>query len=316
VRASILFVFGGLSVSLVWAGGVSRGDENTIRLTQTRAPKDQIVEVTVGGKPFTVYHFSRANPRPFFGPMFDRQGDIITRAIAPPADPPRPNDRHDLGLSFAVDRVNGIDYWSERGWIMYFSLNTPDSSQGPAHMKVYNAWLDQRKERVLTESTTVGIYPNRLITYDATLTAEKKPVTFEDTKDGLFGLRLVDSMSEAAGGTVVSSDGHHGTSECWGQSFDWVDYSGSVKGKTVGVALFDNPHNFRRSRYQVCHDGLFSISPFGEHAYTNGKNPAVAVHLAPGANLRLKYGIYVHDGDTKTANVANVFRVYLAESRD
>ena len=49
---------------------------------------------------------------------------------------------------------------------------------------------------------------------------------------------------------------------------------------------------------------------------TNGKNPAKPVHLDPGANLRLRYGIYVHDGDTKAANVANVFRVYVAESRD
>ncbi len=281
MRASILFLLGGLSVLLVWASGVSRGEENTIRLTHRRFPKDQNVEVTVGGKPFTAYHYWGAIPRPFFGPICDRQGNIITQATAPLADHPRSNARHDLGLSFAVDRVNGIDYWSERGWILYFSLNTPNSSQGPAHMRVYNAWLDRRKERVLTESTTVGIYPNRLITYDATLTAEKNPVTFEDTKEGLFGLRVVDSMSEAAGGRVASSDGHHGTSECWGKSFDWVDYSGSVKGKTVGVAIFDHPKNFRRSRYQVCQDGLFSISPFGEHAYTNGKNPAQAVHLAP-----------------------------------
>ncbi len=315
MRASILFVFG-LSVSVVSASAVSRGDENTIGLTHRGSPADQVVEVTVGGKPFTVYHFSRVNPRPFFGPIFDRRGNVITRAIAPPADHPRPNDRHVLGLSFAVDQVNGIDYWSERGWIIYFSLNTPNSTQGPAHVQVYNAWLDHRKERVLTESTKVGIYPSRLLTYDATLTAEKTPVTFEDTKDGLFGLRLVDSLSEAAGGTVVSSDGHQGTSECWGKSFDWVDYSGTVKGQTVGVAIFDNPKNFRRSRFQVGHDGLFSISPFGEHAYTNGRHPAKAVHLAPGANLRLKYGLYVHDGDTKTANVANVFRVYVAESRD
>jgi hypothetical protein len=316
VRASILFVLGGLSVALVWVSGVSRGDENTIHLTRRRFLQDQNVEVTVGEKPFTVYHYWGTIPRPFFGPIFDRQGNIVTQAIAPPADHPRPNVRHDLGLSFAVDRVSGIDYWSDRGVILYFSLNTPNSTQGPAHMRVSNAWLDHRRERVLTESTKVGIYPNRLLTYDATLKAEKKPVTFEDTKDGLFGLRLVDSMSEAAGGKVVSSDGHHGTSECWGRSFDWVDYSGSVKGKTVGVALFDNPKNFRRSRFQVGQDGLFSISPFGEHAYTHGKNPAQAVHLAPGANLRLKYGIYVHDGDTKTANVANVFRVYVAESRD
>ena len=164
---------------------------------------------------------------------------------------------------------------------------------------------------LLTEATTISIYANRLIAYDATLTAGKEPVSFNDTKEGLFGFRMVDSMRGAAG-KIVSSDGHHGGSECWGRTFDWVDYDGPVEGKLVGVAIFDNPHNFRHSRYHVRNYGLFSISPFGEHDYTNGKNAPAPVRLQPGANLRLRYGIYIHDGDTKAADVAGTYRKYLA----
>jgi hypothetical protein len=320
-RASIPFGFGlWLVVSLVGMGRTVDGQDSGIRLTlktlpDKSHPKDEFLDVTIGGKPFTLYHFNRAHPRPFFWPIRTRNGDIITQPLKS-ANGPRHDDYPHRGLSFAVDRVNGIDYWSEQGGIIFFALNRADSGENPAQFKIHNAWLDRRREHVLVESATVSIYPNRLITYDATLTAQKKPVTFEDTEEGLFGLRLVESMCESAGGKVVSSDGRRGTSECWGKSFDWIDCHGPVQGHTVGVAIFDNPQNFRHSRYQVSKDGLFSINPFGEHAYTNGKNPAKPVHLDPGANLRLRYGIYVHDGDTKTANVANVFRVYVAESRD
>jgi hypothetical protein len=284
--------------------------DNVVRLTL----KADALDVSIGGEPFTSYRFAKTQKKPYFWPIRDREGQIITRPLLTPTGKPWRDHPHHRGLWFAVDEVNHIKFWAERGTIANVSVEPLVPTGNPARFKVVNHWLDRQGQPLLTESTTISIYANRLIAYDATLTAGKEPVTFADTKEGLFGFRMVDSMRGSAGGKIVSADDHHGETECWGKTFDWVDYDGPVEGKTVGVAIFDNRHNFRPSRYHVRGYGLFSISPFGEHDYTNGKNPPKPVPLAPGANLRLRYAIYVHDGDTKAGDVAGVYRKYMAES--
>jgi VCBS repeat-containing protein len=285
------------------------GADDGVRLTL----KADSLEVTVGGELFTTYHFAKTQKKPYFWPIRDQEGKIITRPLLTPEGRPWRDHPHHRGLWFAVDEVNGVKFWAERGTIANVSVDPIVPVGNPARFKVVNHWLDKQGQPLLKESTTISVYANRLIAYDATLAAVKEPVTFADTKEGLFGFRLADSIRGSAG-KIVSADGHHGEGECWGKTFDWVDYDGPVDGKTVGVAIFDNPHNFRPSRYHVRSYGLFSISPFGEHDYTNKKSPAKPVHLAPGANLRLRYAIYVHDGDTKVADVAGVYRKYIAES--
>jgi hypothetical protein len=285
--------------------------------------KGDSLEVTVGGQPFTVFHFAKAQKKPYFWPIRSADGEILTRPLEKPKDHP-----HHKGLWFSVDEVNRIKFWAERGKIENVSVEPIVATGNPARFKVVDHWLGKDGQPVLIESTIVSIFSNRLIAYDATLTAGKSDVTFEDTKEGLFGFRMVDGLREfsttgkhpdlaaaqkpARTGSVVNAEGVEGTATLWGTTSNWIDYSGEVSGKPVGVAIFDNPHNFRPSRYHVRDYGLFSISPFGQHAYTNGKKPAAPVELKPGEKLDLHYAIYIHEGDTKTGQVAATYKWYLA----
>eukprot|EP01050_Picozoa_sp_SAG11_P018727 SAG11_NODE_2878_length_2878_cov_2.849226_1_plen_229_part_00 len=176
----------------------------------------------------------------------------------------------------------------------------------------HSAWLDAVGSAVLHERTALRVHPNHLLEYTVTLSAGDDRATFGDTKEGFFGIRLADALRETEGATVRSADGSRGCDPCYGRHHDWVDYSGSCGGQTVGAALFDHPSNFRRAFYHVRAYGLFTISPFGESAYTNGERSAAPVVLEPRQSLVLRYGLFVHDGDAVEANVASVYASFAA----
>lgn len=268
--------------------------------------KDGGFSVTIGSQPFTFLHTGPEWAKPYLAPVQAADGAIVTRAIGDPEDKDHP---HHKGIWFSVDEVNGIKFWAEAGKIVNVKVETVDGI--PGQIKLKNHWLGKDELPVVIETTTISIFPNRLVIYDATFTAAVDKVTFEDTKEGLFGIRVATSMREKVGGIVVNAEGKMGTKECWGQPSKWVDYTGQVNGKEYGVTIMDQPSNFRPSRYHVRDYGLFSVSPFGEGAYQQDNNKAQPVVLESGKSLRLRYGLYVHTGNAVTGKVADAYQKFL-----
>ena len=264
---------------------------DSVKLVRT----DDVIAVTLSGKDFTSYVFSKSWPKPYFFPVRAADNALITRPIV--GENYKGDHPHHKGIWVSVDEVNKIKFWAERGKIENRGIELVVPEGNPAIMRVTNHWLDEKGGDLMIESTTISIFANRMLAYDIQFRMVGGDVNFQDTKEGLFGFRLAESQREDKGaGKVTNADGKQGTKECWGQRSAWVDYTGPVDGKAYGVTIFDHPGNFRPSRYHVRDYGLFSISPFGESAYTNGKEPAVNDIFKKDSTLRLRYAIYFHDG--------------------
>ena len=276
--------------------------------------RDQTVEVLVDGKPFTTCHF-KGYRKPFFAPLITASGVSITRPLEAPAIKDHP---HHKGLWLSLDEVNEHKHWTEAQEIRSEKIEILTAKGNPAELLLENVWLDKEGEPLLRESTKVSIFADRLISYAVTLSpAGNESLTFGDTKEGFFAVRLRDELREKGGsGKIINSLGATGEASTWGQPAPWVDYSGTVQqsGKELaaGIALFDDKSNFRPSRYHVRAYGLFGVSPFGQHDYSNKQLPAAPVTLEKGHSLSLHYGAFIHDGPGRPEVIEQRYQEFLS----
>jgi hypothetical protein len=176
----------------------------------------------------------------------------------------------------------------------------------------------------LKESRKMVFYdvPNmRVMDFDVTFTPLTK-VTFGDTKEGFFAIRLAAGLEEPQKkspaepkrtGKMVDAEGKEGEKNVWGKRSEWVDYAGELKGEKVGIAILDYPENPKHPTYWHSRSyGLFAANIFGEHDFYGDKSRNGSMTIEPGKTLRFRYRVIIHPGDNKTADIAKMYADYKA----
>jgi len=287
-----------------------------------REKQEGQLEVVIGDKIFGVYNSGKNWGKPFLYPVHAPNGKNVLREIVPTkADQGSSKDGtdhfHHKGVWIAVDSVNEqqFNFWHEDDRIVCDKVEHSTNDDGSATLTIRNTWMGGDTP-LLKETTTATFHPSRLAVYKIQLDAIDKDVTFHDTKEGFFAVRVAHTMREMQGGQIANAGGEKGEKNCWGKPTPWIDYFGEVDGQTCGVTLMDHPDNFRKSRYHVRSYGLFAISPFGPKKYSNGQEEAAPVTISPGKkSLNLTYGLFVHDGDTAAGKVAEQYQQFLKVSK-
>ena len=296
--------------------------------------QDDRVTVTVEGEEFTTYRFT-GHDKPILYPLRGPGGVPLTRSwpiekgvTGEPEDHP-----HHESLWFTHGSVNGHDFWAPRAHgagpdgpiphVEHVSIDRCESGE-TGILETTSRWVDADNKPVLTEHRTMVFSADetaRSIDVTLKLVADSGPVTFGDTKEGSFALRVRPALqpkdsngSQGAGGRLVNSEGLV-DGAAWGKRARWVDYSGTVDGKAYGIAMLDHPSNLRHPTWWHAREyGLSGANPFGIHDFSGEPEGAGNHTIPPGETLVLRYLVVFHEGDAGAAEIDRRWKRWTEET--
>jgi hypothetical protein len=291
-----------------------------VKITQA---KDRI-SVEIDNKPYTAFVLPVEGNKPYVYPLSTASGVVVTRHYPMEEVPGETHDHpHHRGLFFAHGDVNGYNFWATEP-----SAKTPNKAsmrlkqvveakggRKSGTIKAIFEGLSPDGKPIMTQTRTLTFYADpklRTIDYDIRIDPIVK-LTYGDTKEGTFGIRLATSMSEDRTGRMVNAEGKETEKNVWGKRSAWVDYFGQVDGKTVGVAIMDHPSNPRHPTYWHSRAyGLFAANPFGVKDFTGDKSQNGDMVVDVGHPITFRYRVVIHPGNAQDANIAELYKKYAA----
>ena len=323
--------------------------DNEVKLVRVEGKNK--IDVIIGGKYFTSYQYPANMEKPYLYPVISPNGSVITRGY--PIEP-RKGERidhpHHIGIWFNHGNINGLDFWNnssaipadkkdEYGHISVQKILKAESGK-KGILEVMADWDDNKGQTLLKEHTSYifsGKGELRIIDHITTLTAANGPVTFNDSKEGMFAIRVDRAFEmpssepliftdekgnptkvEAVDNTGVtgmytSSSGLKGDA-VWGTRNDWVILTGTKDNVLTTIGMFDNPANHGYPAYAHARGyGLFSLNNFGQNSYDKTKEK-VTFRLEKGQSVKLMHRLVVQSGKELTPEEADrLFREFAQE---
>ncbi len=263
------------------------------------------VHIEIDGQPYSDFFFGNDAPKPYLYPLRSASGKIVTRHFPmEKVEGETTTDQHHRSMWLGFKLVNGYDYWENEfsynnknaGKAVTRSIDLVKSGDNSGIIVATIVWLSPTGEPLIEEHRRMTIAVDgklRIIDTDIQLRAIEK-ITFGDSKDGAFSVRVAESMSERKGGLLTNSEGGRTMVQTWGKPARWVDYTGDVDGEKIGIVLFDHPESFHHpARWHVRDYGLLAVNPFGANAFDKTL-PVQNSVLEPGQTMQLRYRVIVH----------------------
>jgi hypothetical protein len=311
----LLIVCGLASLASLAIGTALADDAPTVKLIQ----REKVIDVEIGGRPFTTYHFAddfiQPYTRPFFWPVRAADGTEVTidQAQFKELHP------HQRSIWIGHSSVNGANHWK----ITTKPVQPKQRSMAPIKasgdtIEHELAWEDKAGQPMLTEVRTMRFiaYADgaRAIDFTLRFTPISGDVTFYDGKDaGLLAIRLVPAI--AGDPLLINSAGGTGNKGCSGKPAAWCDESGRINGQLYGAAILDSPNNARHPPPWHAHtDAHLGTDIFGLHAKDkDNKYPKGAgdFTIKLGQTVTFRYRLIIHTGDAAAAKITEKFSDFV-----
>jgi hypothetical protein len=338
-------------VLLIVASASSCGTKSTKQAQNNNDPKivfvkqeaEKQVDIMVDGKLFTSYCWYDNVYKPVLYPVYTSAGTIITRGFPlKPREGERSDHAHQIGIWLNYGNVNGYDFWGngasgsknpEGGEVKHIAIEKLSDGTGEGVMVTKESWLDPAGKELLAENTEYHIIAKdstRIIDRITTLTATGNTVSFKDTKEGMFGIRVARQLElpsnedivlkEAKGGTTtvkalsnegisgnyISSEGVTGEA-VWSTRARWMDLFGNIGDEKISLVICDHPKNQSYPTYWHARGyGLFSANPLGVKDFTQGKEE-LNFSIPAGKSTIFRYRVIVNSGSHLTKEAINAY---------
>jgi hypothetical protein len=311
---------------------------------------DKKIDVMVDGKLFTSYCWYDNVFKPVLNPVFTSAGTEITRGFPlKPRAGERNDHLHQIGIWLNYGNVNGFDFWGNGstgkrspngGEVKHIKVGKLSGGNGEGIMVTGESWVDPAGKELLAENTEyrfIARGSTRIIDRITTLTATDKTVTFKDTKEGMFAIRVarqlelpskddvtltdaqgnpttVKAMSnEGVSGNYLSSEGVTGE-DVWSTRARWMDLYGSINNEKISIVICDHPKNPSYPTYWHARGyGLFSANPLGVKDFTKGKEE-INFSISAGKSATFKYRVIINSGGHLTVSEINAYCDDFAKS--
>ena len=288
------------------------------------------IDIEINGQPHATFHYEETWLKPFLHAVRAPSGTIVTRAYPLEKVAGESNDHFwHHGIWYGHGDINGVDFWRE------FTGNPTEDAKfklpigrfvlkgKPQHRSGKSSGaLTVDFDLVRPDKTVIGTIrevftfrragSDNLIDAEITISADRGvALKMGDTEEGSLGLRFADEFKEDRGAILSNSDGLKGAAKIWGKRARWVDYSTSIKGEQVGVAIFDHPRNPKHPTFWHARGyGLCGVNPFGEHDFFNDKTRDGSLTIPAGKKLTFRYRMVIHAGPGAAANIEKAYSAF------
>jgi hypothetical protein len=221
--------------------------------------------------------------------------------------PGAPDHDHHRSIWFAHQKVQGVDFWSDRTparirqkqWLAY-----QDGDE--AIMAVLLGWNDGHDPKdLLEQELIVSVRPGLVVELQSTFRPTAESLEFGKTNFGFLAVRVAKSISAFfGGGQITGASGAQGEPKLFGKPNAWMDYSGPVTEKaTEGVTYYDHPSNPDDwTPWHVREDGWMG-------AATCLIGPVSTTRKKP---LVLRYLLHAHAGEYQPATATKFAKTFAA----
>jgi hypothetical protein len=309
------------------------------------------IDVLIGGKHFTSYLYGEALPKPVLVPVRKPSGiEVSRRHPLVELKGGSMDHLHHVGLFFAVDRVNGTNFWNyyrnpdgATPQIKHIKVLQTAGDNGRGKLVTVAHWIDKRGKFLLEEKRSMVFMAGErkdewTLDFSLDLTAQKEKVVFEDIEEGVFAIRVSDYLreSDAQGGVrpgravpgesvsgtgrYFSSNGDETAKNVWGKRAWWVALQGVREGKVVGVAILNHPASINYPTYWHVRDyGLLSANPLGQgdfqrqrpRQYRKNKPIPLRLTLEPGEKAHFRFLVIVYEGTRTKEQMEERFKAFV-----